>query len=296
LTYFDHEDTLGTQRIRTNYAGWTASSYLSLPWGDGYAATVNNAGGDQDNLHFAGLERDAESGTEHAQFRNYASAQGRWLAPDPYLGSYDVTNPQSMNRYAYALNNPTSLVDPSGLDPTCSIDPETGNLECTSYYPTDPTDPGPCGWDPSFCGGGWECQEYGCGATGGGNNGGGSGGSGPSYGPPYLATLSAPINGQQQTSFKNCATQKLKPQLNANLNTWLGQLKKAPLVGVAGATAVTGAIVIAEPETLPVAPALFVVLAANITVTAADISTTYAAAKSILQIGGAAITCGAQAF
>ena len=93
------------------------SSYVSLPWGDGYTATVNNAGGDQDNLHFSDLERDAESGTEHAQFRNYASAQGRWLSPDQYSGSYDVTNPQSMNRYAYVLNNPMSFTDPSGLGP-----------------------------------------------------------------------------------------------------------------------------------------------------------------------------------
>jgi RHS repeat-associated protein len=129
LTYFDHADTLGTQRIRTNYAGWTASSYLSLPWGDGYAATVNNAGGDQDNLHFADLERDAESGTEHAQFRNYASAQGRWLSPDPYTGSYDATNPQSMNRYAYVLNNPMSLLDPSGLVVICN---ENGCYDCDS--------------------------------------------------------------------------------------------------------------------------------------------------------------------
>jgi RHS repeat-associated protein len=71
--------------------------------------------GDQDSEHYAGLERDAESGTEHAQFRNYASAQGRWLSPDPYMGSYDLTNPQSMNRYAYVLNNPMSFLDPSGL-------------------------------------------------------------------------------------------------------------------------------------------------------------------------------------
>ena len=144
LTYFDHEDTLGTQRIRTNYAGYVASSYLSLPWGDGYSATVNNFGGDQDNLHFAGLERDAESDTEHAQFRNYASAQGRWLGPDSYLGSYDLTSPQSMNRYAYALNNPTSFTDPSGLDPICDTDPQTGLLECTSYYPINPPPPTGC--------------------------------------------------------------------------------------------------------------------------------------------------------
>ena len=141
LTYFDHEDTLGTQRIRTNYAGWTASSYLSLPWGDGYTATVNNAGGDQDNLHFSGLERDAESGTEHAQFRNYTSNQGRWLAPDQYTGSYDATNPQSMNRYAYVLNNPMSLLDPSGLFtlPTGPCDPDVS--ACDPAPDPDPVDP-----------------------------------------------------------------------------------------------------------------------------------------------------------
>jgi RHS repeat-associated protein len=119
-TYFDHQDILGTERLRSNYAGSVGSSYVSLPWGDGYTATVNSSGADQDNAHFADLERDAESGTEHAQFRNYTSAQGRWLSPDPYSGSYDASNPQSMNRYGYVLNNPTSFTDPSGLV-TCPL-------------------------------------------------------------------------------------------------------------------------------------------------------------------------------
>ncbi len=39
---------------------------------------------------------------------------GRWLSPDALGG--DVTNPQSLNRYAYALNNPTTFVDPLGLE------------------------------------------------------------------------------------------------------------------------------------------------------------------------------------
>jgi RHS repeat-associated protein len=37
---------------------------------------------------------------------------GAMLSPDPLLGN--LLNPQSLNRYAYAANNPTSLVDPSG--------------------------------------------------------------------------------------------------------------------------------------------------------------------------------------
>ena len=37
------------------------------------------------------------------------------MSPDPYLGSADIGNPQSLNRYGYVLNNPTGAVDPSGL-------------------------------------------------------------------------------------------------------------------------------------------------------------------------------------
>ena len=119
-TYFDHQDTLGTERMRTDFGAGAGSSYASLPWGDGYSATIGLAGADQDNEHFAGMEQDENTSnvpmSEHAQFRQYSFLQGRWLAPDPYMGSYDPTNPQSMNRYAYVLNNPLSFIDPTGLD------------------------------------------------------------------------------------------------------------------------------------------------------------------------------------
>jgi RHS repeat-associated protein len=162
-TNFDHQDILGTERLRTTYSGAVGATYQSLPWGDGYTATVNNSGADQDNLHFAGLERDAESGTEHAQFRNYASAQGRWLVPDSYLGSYDLTNPQSMNRYAYVLNNPTTFIDPSGMcdpdqesDDPCPapvnpVNPNPPPVGCIAYG-TEGCIPAPCG-SPNGCDG-----------------------------------------------------------------------------------------------------------------------------------------------
>jgi hypothetical protein len=37
------------------------------------------------------------------------------MRPDPYLGSYDSSNPQSLNRYGYVLNNPLAAADPEGL-------------------------------------------------------------------------------------------------------------------------------------------------------------------------------------
>ena len=40
---------------------------------------------------------------------------GRFNRLDPYDGSYDLTNPGSLNRYSYALNNPILFTDRSGL-------------------------------------------------------------------------------------------------------------------------------------------------------------------------------------
>jgi len=41
---------------------------------------------------------------------------GRFTSPDP-SGLYyaDPTNPQSLNLYSYALNNPLTNIDPTGL-------------------------------------------------------------------------------------------------------------------------------------------------------------------------------------
>lgn len=44
--------------------------------------------------------------------RMYDSMTGRFLSPDPYVQAPDFT--QSLNRYSYCLNNPLSLIDPTG--------------------------------------------------------------------------------------------------------------------------------------------------------------------------------------
>ena len=69
------------------------------------------------NAHkFTGKERDSESGLDYFGARYYASGMGRWMSPDwsakvepvPYA---KLDNPQSLNLYTYALNNPLRNID-----------------------------------------------------------------------------------------------------------------------------------------------------------------------------------------
>jgi RHS repeat-associated protein len=64
---------------------------------------------------FTSYERDSESGNDYAIFRYHSNRLGRFLTPDPLAGS--VFNPQSLNRYAYVVNDPVNLIDPLGLEP-----------------------------------------------------------------------------------------------------------------------------------------------------------------------------------
>lgn len=67
----------------------------------------------------SGKERDTESGNDYFGARYYASAMGRWMSPDwsskavavPYAS---LDDPQSLNLYAYVLNNPMTNRDPDG--------------------------------------------------------------------------------------------------------------------------------------------------------------------------------------
>jgi RHS repeat-associated protein len=73
----------------------------------------------------SGKERDGESGLDFFGARYLSSAQGRFTSPDPLLNSGRPWEPQSWNRYAYTLNNPLRLVDPTGLydlDNSCAAD------------------------------------------------------------------------------------------------------------------------------------------------------------------------------
>jgi len=64
---------------------------------------------------FTGKERDWESNLDNFGARYFSSQMGRFQRPDPLLNSGRPSNPQTWNRYSYALNNPLSIIDPTGL-------------------------------------------------------------------------------------------------------------------------------------------------------------------------------------
>ena len=67
------------------------------------------------NYEFTGYEYDSDTGYNYAVARFDAGRWGRFLSPDPYMGSMAVANPQSMNRYSYVQNNVINGIDPWGL-------------------------------------------------------------------------------------------------------------------------------------------------------------------------------------
>jgi RHS repeat-associated protein len=111
-------DHLGSTRLLTNYNGPSVIECDDYyPFGEQVSC-----GGTSTTTHkFTGYERDAESGLDNAQARYNSSSLGRFMSPDP-IGNFvaDPTNPQTWNLYTYVDNDPTGLIDPSGLT---SIDP-----------------------------------------------------------------------------------------------------------------------------------------------------------------------------
>jgi RHS repeat-associated protein len=109
--HFDLNDWNGSRRVQTDYEGNTEQTCASLPYGNGEICTPTPS-----EFLYATLQRDAESGLDHAMYRQYSPVFGQWTVPDPYNGSYSWANPQSLNRYAYVGGNPFAMTDPSGLD------------------------------------------------------------------------------------------------------------------------------------------------------------------------------------
>jgi RHS repeat-associated protein len=126
-TYFKHANALGSWGLTTAHDGSVPQDQLYYPWGQTWTS-----GHYLFEPNWAAMSwYNAESNLFLTPARSYSSRLGRWMSPDPLGG--DVTNPQSLNRYAYVPNNPASMIDPTGLDSEACQDPmyATSHAECS---------------------------------------------------------------------------------------------------------------------------------------------------------------------
>ncbi len=76
--HFYLDDSLGTRRVQTDYAGVVERTCQSLPYGDGETCAPTPT-----EHIFTGKERDTESKNDYFGARYYASSMGRFSSPAP---------------------------------------------------------------------------------------------------------------------------------------------------------------------------------------------------------------------
>lgn len=108
-TTFYAADHLGTAQLEMSTGGWPVWKGTFAPYGTELSNLFT-----PNHYKFTGKERDTESGLDYFSARYYGSTMGRFMSPDP-LGGH-TEDPQTLNRYAYARNNPLLYTDPTGLD------------------------------------------------------------------------------------------------------------------------------------------------------------------------------------
>jgi RHS repeat-associated protein len=113
-----HVDALGSVRAVTNEAGEVIIRHDFLPFGQEWGQEEGT-----DPRRFTGKERDPETGLDYFGARYYRANVGRFTTVDPVGGR--LADSQTLNKYAYARNNPLRFVDPAGLyqiDAACASD------------------------------------------------------------------------------------------------------------------------------------------------------------------------------
>jgi RHS repeat-associated protein len=106
--HYLHADHLGSVSLSTTWNGNppSATSQTFTPWGAPRSGSVSAT-----KRNYTGQYRD-DTGLLYYHARYYDPVLGRFISPDTLVP--DPTDPQDLNRYTYAKNNPMRYNDPTG--------------------------------------------------------------------------------------------------------------------------------------------------------------------------------------
>lgn len=102
-------DGLGSIRALADETGAVTDRYSYTAFGE----LLDRDGSDTQPYRFAGEPFDPNLGFYYNRARWMDPSSGRFLSPDPFVGS--IRGPGSLHKYGYAHQRPTTLTDPTGL-------------------------------------------------------------------------------------------------------------------------------------------------------------------------------------
>ena len=115
VVYYLHSDHLGSATLATDDTGARVSALRYTPFGE------TRHGDAPTDFRFTG-QREEDFRWYDYGTRFYSPGLGRFVSADTFVP--DPGNPQSLNGYAYVLNNPLRYTDPTGhrecIDDECN--------------------------------------------------------------------------------------------------------------------------------------------------------------------------------
>jgi len=119
--YWLMTDHLGSTAATVTETGMLASELRYKAFGE----TRYAAGEVASSFRYTGQREESDIGLYYYRARWYDPALGRFTSADSTVPQ--VNNPQSLNRYAYVINNPLRYIDPSGHTYLCDEECDKGN-------------------------------------------------------------------------------------------------------------------------------------------------------------------------
>ena len=104
--YYLHQDALGSTVLTMTSSGIRSFSSNFVPYGENFGAVGAEA------FQYTGKLMDITTGLYYEGARYYDPSTGRFITEDSVVGG--EVDPQSLNRYIYARDNPMKIVDMDG--------------------------------------------------------------------------------------------------------------------------------------------------------------------------------------